>query len=89
MATEPGTLDHAKQLAAKLESLDGDFKDHHFQLIDLIDDTDVATLTKEQEGLTMIMITIRLQQLLSAKPGASSPSTSRKTLSRKLSHLEK
>jgi hypothetical protein len=93
-ATEPGTVDHTKQLVAKLENLDGDFKTHHFQLIDLIKDTDLDALDKEQDvfdrfddDVTSLMV--RLQQLLSAKPGSSSPSINQKTLLRKLSHLEK
>ena len=46
---EPTTHDHAQRLATKLETLDAEFKTHHFSLIDLIDDDE--TLEKEQETL--------------------------------------
>ena len=38
IADQPGTPDHAWQLAAKLEVLDSELKTYHFQLIDLLDD---------------------------------------------------
>ena len=47
---EPTTHDHAQRLATKLETLDAEFKTHHFSLIDLIDDDD-ETLEKGQETL--------------------------------------
>ena len=46
---QPRTADHASQLLAKLESLDGEFKAIHFEIIDLIDESE--DLEKEQTVL--------------------------------------
>ena len=51
IADQPGTPDHARQLAAKLEVLDSELKTYHFQLIDLLDDEDEESLEKEQDVL--------------------------------------
>ena len=48
-ADQPTTLDLAQQMSKKLESLDSDFKLHHYALIDLIDD--IESMLKEQDIL--------------------------------------
>lgn len=93
-AEESGTPELAKQLVAKLGNLDKEFKVHHFQLIDLVDAADVGTLEREQEVLDKLddditALTVRLQQVLSARSDAPSHSVNRKTLFRRQSHLEK
>ena len=90
---QPRTADHASQLLAKLESLDGEFKAIHFEIIDLIDESE--DLEKEQTVLDkhdddVSTLTIRLQALSNPKH-AKTPSTVdiRKPISRKLTRLEK
>ena len=46
---DPNTATRAKQMLAKLESLDNDFRTQHFALIDLLEEQSV--LDKEQEEL--------------------------------------
>ena len=48
-ADQPTTLDLTRQISQKLESLDSDFKLHHYALIDLIDDAE--SMLKEQDIL--------------------------------------
>ena len=65
-AEEPATHDHAQRLATRLDTLDAEFKTHHFALIDLIDDEE--TLGKEQDALDqhdddVTTLAVRLQQL--------------------------
>lgn len=93
-AGEPDTPDHARQLVTRLEKLDSEFKSHHYQLIDLIDFADEEALEQEQEVLdqfddSVTALTVALQQLISTSSSSPSTSINRKTLSRKLSHLEK
>ena len=47
----PGTGDHAKQLATKLDNLDAEFKSLHLQLIDQISADEIGELEREQETL--------------------------------------
>ena len=46
---QASTFDLAQGMAQKLDSLDAEFRKHHFQLVELIDDEEV--LSKEQEVL--------------------------------------
>ena len=89
---EPTTHDLAKRLAAKLETLDAEFKAHHFSLIDLIDDE--GTLGKEQETLDqhdddVTSLAVRIQQVITISSATPTNLDQRKTLSRKLQHLDK
>ena len=89
---EPATHDHAQRLATRLETLDAEFKTHHFALIDHIDDE--ANLGKEQEVLDqhdddVNSLVVRLQQLITVSSTAPVNSDLRKALTRKLQHLEK
>ncbi len=53
----PGTGDHAKQLATKLDTLDAEFKALHLQLIDQISADEVGELDREQVRWTNMMTT--------------------------------
>ena len=46
-----GISDRAKQPLAKLDEADSDFKSLHYQLLDLIDESDDEALKKEQDIL--------------------------------------
>ena len=93
----PNIAEHAQQLTSKLESLDSEFRVHHLQLIDLIDDD--PTLEKEQDTLDKLdddvtSLSVRLSQLIvrgraaqSATPTSGDGKAS--ASSRKLSRLEK
>jgi len=88
---QPGTVDAAKQLLARLEDLDKDFKVHHFAIVDLIEDEE--SLQGEQEALDnhdddVTQLGVCLQQLISA---CSSPSDSnpRKVPLKRLSRLQR
>lgn len=54
IADHPATPDNVRQLAAKLEALDSDFKIHHFQLIDLINTDDKETLESKKHLINMM-----------------------------------
>ena len=88
---QPRTPDHARQLLTKLQSLDEDFKKHHFELIDIIDgDEDLEreqSIDKHDDDITSLSIC--LQILLAPSKTPVAPATDgRKLLSRKLAHLE-
>ena len=87
---QPGTVDAAKRLLARLEDLDKDFKVHHFAIVDLIEDEE--SLQGEQEAFDnhddVIQLWVRLQQLISAcfSPSDSNP---RKVPLKRLSRLQR
>ena len=92
MVEEPDTHDHAQRLSTKLETLDAEFKTHHFAAIDLIDD--YGTLGREQETLDqhdddVTSLAVRLQKLITASSATPTNSDHRKVLMHKLQHLEK
>ena len=88
---QPTTLDHAQRMSKKLDTLDSEFKVHHYALIDLIDDDE--SLGKEQAALDehdddVAALAARINLLITAC--SSSPeSSSRKLVSRRLTHLGK
>ena len=89
----PGVVDRARQLVTKLDALDADFKSLYFQTVDLIDDKETEELEREQQTLDkhdddVTSLSVRLQQLIvkHSGPGATN---ARKSLSRKLSRLER
>ena len=63
---EPTTHDHVQRLATRLETLDAEFKTHHFTLIDLIDDDETLeeqeTLDQHDDDVTTLAV--RIQQLI-------------------------
>ena len=50
-AAEPTTFDLAQDLAKRLSELDQEFRRHHYQLLDLIDEKEEEALAKEQADL--------------------------------------
>lgn len=51
-AHESATIELAQQLVPNLNSLDAKYKEHHFSIIDNINEKDEASLAKEQEVLS-------------------------------------
>ena len=91
-ADQPTTRDLAQCMATRLETLDSDYKAHHFSLIDLIDGED--TLRSEQETLDghdndITALDAHIQQLIAICSTMPTSSDQRKVLSRKLQHFEK
>ena len=93
LTTHPSTIETAKQLASKLESLDSEFKSYHFQIIDLLGEEDGDALEKEQDILDghddqVTNLTIRMKRLNSlATPTSSVDVVEHRLLTRKLEHL--
>ena len=91
---EPGeskTLDLAQRMSQKLSDLDSEFRTHHHTLIDLLDDEEY--LAKEQETLDLhddlvTELSLRVNQVIAAS-SPSSDESSRRIVSRKLTHLQK
>ena len=88
---QASTFDLAQGMAQKLDSLDAEFRKHHFQFVELIDDEKV--LSKEQEVLDehdddVATLTTCIKQLMVAC-SISVDSSRRKTSSRKLTQLER
>ena len=89
---EPTTLDLAQQLTPNLKSLDAQFEDQHFLIIDTIDESDVDSLGREQEVLDnhdeeISVMSLRIQQL-NRRCSSVSDSGMRKTISRSLIDLQ-
>ena len=84
---DPSNSDRAQRLMQKLESLDVEFKQHHYALIDLLDSTE--DLEKEQDVLDghddeVSNLMIALKRLT-----ISSTDDTRKIIMRKLRHIRK
>ena len=87
------SLDLAKGMKQKLESLDAEFRKYHYGLIDLIDEGDEETLLKEQEVLDnhddeVATLATRIERFIISR-SSSDDSNLRRINSRKLSRLEK
>ena len=68
---DPSTLGHAQKLSAKLESLDSEFKVHHFAIVDALEDDEHLdlNLAKEQDELdiqdaAVSDLSLRLESLI-------------------------
>ena len=68
---EPSTLSHAHKLSPKLESLDAEFKAHHYAIVDMLADDDNLedNLAKEQDELdqhdnNIAELSVRLEELV-------------------------
>ena len=48
---EPTTSSLAQRMSQMLDTLDADFKKHHYAIIDRIDEADEETLGREQDAL--------------------------------------
>ena len=84
---QPGVNDRAKQLAAKLEGLEHDFKTSHFQLIDLIDDEDENKNRKS--WIVMMMMLLSHCQTMTASSSSATPDAGKKAPTWKLSCLDR
>ena len=89
-ASLPDTVDHAKHLSARLQSLAEDFKLHHYAIVELVDAE--ADLQKEQEILDghdeeVAELAIRLDKFVLAC--AASGSDQFRIATKSLKHLEK
>ena len=51
---QPRNADHAKQLLAKLQTLDADYRAIHLQIIDLIDEKEAEALDAEQRHIDQL-----------------------------------
>ena len=90
---QPETLSHTRQMAQRLRSLDSEFKQHHFAIVDLIErDED---LDKEQNVLDdyedqISDLTVAIEMLISeCTPTSKYSNDGRRLLSRKLAHIKK
>ena len=89
---EPSTFELAQQLVPNLNALDARFKEQHFFILDLIDESDVDALAKEQEILDnhdeeLSMLLLRAQQLIQTCSSASDTGN-RKIVSSNLTDLK-
>ncbi len=90
----PTSLDNARRMLQRLESLDADFKKHHLALVDMIDDEEA--LAEEQETLDghddeIAHLAERIQLVISASTPdhALSLSSPTNSLSKRLLHVQK
>ena len=70
---EAGVSDRAKQLLVNLDEADSDFKSLHYQVLDLIDESDDEALRKEQDILdqhedTVAALILRIQKIMTHTP---------------------
>ncbi len=87
----PDSLDFAQRLITRLETLDAEYKGHHYEIVDLLDDED--SLGREQEILDehddeMSRLTIRVGKLITTC-SSRTDSGRLKIVSKRLNHLEK
>ena len=92
-ADQPATFDLAQDMGKKLANLDADFRKHHYDIVDHIDEEDEDTLCQEQELLDnhddeIDDLKIRIKQLI-VNSSSSTNSSQRKSINRKLSRLGK
>ena len=70
-----GLSDRAKQLLVKLDEADSDFKSLHYQVLDLIDESDDEALKKEQDILdhhedAVAALILHIQKIMTHTPTA-------------------
>ena len=88
---QPASFDLSRQMSQRLETLDSDFKLHHYAFIDLIND--IETMLKEQDipdghDDEMATLSTRIKRLIVVSD-SSSESGPHKIASRRLAHLER
>ena len=88
---QPRTSEHTRQLLVKLKLLDEEFRELHYEIIDLINEGGEDVIEAEQVILDkhdddVATLTVRLESLSTAAV-ASTPDT-RKPLSRRLSRIQ-
>jgi hypothetical protein len=92
LGDHPSTVENAKQLASKLESLESEFKSYHFQIVDLLEEDEEA-LGREQDILDnhddqVAAMSVCIKKLYSSiTPARSSTVNENVLLARKLEHL--
>ena len=87
---QPNMLDHAQCSLIRLETLNSEYKVHHFPLIDLIEGE--AVLQREQEDLdnhndVVSDLSVCIERLVNSCTTATKGSDIRKTSSHRLKHL--
>ena len=90
---QPRNADRAKQLLAKLQTLDTDYRTVHFQIVDLIDEADEGGLDAEQERIDKLdddvaSLTVRLEALISPPVAPPAVVFDRRPLTRKLARVQ-
>ena len=91
---QPRTPDHARQLLARLQTLDADYRSLHLQIFDLISEGDADTLDIEQRHLDQLdddvsSLTVRLRALM--QPMDAAPDATllhRRPLTRRLARVQ-
>ena len=89
----PGIADLSQKLKEKLESLDADFRNYHFVIIDLLEeesDLEHEQTILDQHDDEVLILATRLDLLVNTSPRPqSSTSSVMKTAGRRLEHLYK
>lgn len=89
---EPTTSSPAQRMLQTLDTLNADFKKHHYAVIDRIDEADVKTLGSEQDALDqhddgVSILAMQIEQVIGAC-SLTSGFGARKIVSRRLSYLK-
>ena len=89
---QPDTLNHTQRSLIRLETLNSEYKVHHFPLIDLIEDE--AVLQREQEDLdnhddVVFDVSVCIEKLVNSCTTATKAPDIHKTSSHRLKHLQK
>lgn len=91
---QPRNADHTRQLLAKLQTLDADYRALHLQIIDLIDEADADALDIEQRHIDQLDddvfgLTVKLQALIAPATAApDAPALDCRFLNRQLTRIE-
>ena len=90
---ELDTPSHARRMAQRLETLDSEFKNHHYVIIESLEREE--DLTREQNILDehdeeIAQLSVSIEMLIaSCPPTPSSDTSGRRLIARKLAHLKK
>ena len=89
---QPDTLNHTQRSLIRLETLNSEYKVHHFPLIDLIEDE--AVLQREQEDLdnhddVVFDVSVCIEKLVNSCTTATKGPDIHKTSSHRLKYLQK
>ena len=88
--SRPGTIDHARRMQQKLDTLDGEFQSHHQGIVDLIDNEEALTgeqSTLDEHDDLIADLSVHVNQLIAAC--TCSDSAPRKLATRRLAHVGK
>ena len=89
---QPRNAEHARQLLAKLQTLDADYRALHLEIIDLIDEKEAEALDAEQRHIDQLDddvsgLTVKLQALITAAPALDRRTLNRRSLNRRLARV--